>query len=883
MSYSQLSEVASTGSSQQSSGNISGSWDNLQLEPSAVVKKLLPYRSHIARIDGLRMHYIDEGEGEVVFLLHGNPTWCFYYRSLIDVLRKKFRVIAPDFLGCGLSDHPTDRHFRAADRISHLEQLIDHLGIKKFSLVMHDWGGSIGTGLAIRRVNAIERLVYLNTTLTETESLPGIIKRAAKPFIGKFLTKQTMRFLKLTTSLGVTKKLSKEVKNSYYFPYRSSARRTAIWDFVADIPFDNSHPSYSNMMELAAELPKLKHVPVQIVWGLKDPCFHRQMLDKVAQHFPQAEILEIPDAGHLVLEDAPELACSTIYSFLLDPRAGKTAILNTSDNFFDVQTSEQNPLYASLLKLAENSENLSAVMVPSYLGGSVRYQHLRYKEFSELVHKYQRGLVELGLRSGDKVLMLVKPGVDFLALSYAVLGRGAVPAFLDPGMGIDNIEKCVKTLRPDVFIGSPLAHILRLFRRKMFATIRFKVVASDLPLPYTTNLSILKRFSARPLKPVKAGRTAFIAFTSGATGTPKGVIYTSDMIQAQLEIFKQEFGLQAGKKDLPLLPIFSLFTCALGICSVYPPMNPSKPLNIQPERILKIINDCSIDYSFGSPTLWKKIAEYCLRCRENLPSLSKVLMAGAPVPPETLDQVRKILVNGEAYTPYGATEALPVTLISATEINAIKPQAANTGELGTLVGRSIAEIELRVIQETEGNIDSISKAKFCEVLEIGEVIVKGENVSPEYFELNSAMQAAKIIDGNSFWHRMGDMGYLDSDGRLYFCGRKAHVIKTKEKTFYSVPAEKVFNQHDKVARSALIGLETGEAAIVIEPLPQFWPETDETKQTLANTLRILGKNFKASQGIEKVYYHRSFPVDARHNAKIFRDRLAEWAKSEQFF
>ncbi|MEZ4754893.1 MAG: fatty acid CoA ligase family protein [Bdellovibrionota bacterium] len=881
MSYSQLLEAVSTAYSQQSSGKEPEA--SLQLEPSAAVKKLLPYRSHVAEIAGLRMHYIDEGEGPVVLLLHGNPTWCFYYRSLIEVLRQKFRVIAPDFLGCGLSDHPEDRHFRAVDRIDHLEALVDLLGIESFSLVMHDWGGSIGTGLATRRVASIKRLVYLNTTLTETESLPGIIKRAAAPVIGKFLTKQTMRFLKLTTSLGVCKKLSKDIKNCYRFPYRTSARRTAIWDFVADIPFDSSHPSYSHMMDLADKLPELRHIPVQIVWGLKDPCFHRQMLDKVAQHFPQAEILEIPDASHLVLEDAPELACSTIYSFLLDPAAGKTAILNAAEVEQEADDTEQNALYSAFLKSAEKFIGNSAVIVPSYLSGSVRYQHVRYKEFRDLVHKYQRGLADLGLRRGDRVLMLVKPGVDFLALSYAVMGRGAIPAFLDPGMGKDNIEKCVRNLRPDVFIGSPLAQVLRILKRNWFSTIRFNIVASDFPLPRTTSLSILKRFSARPLKPVKAPETALIAFTSGATGTPKGVVFTNQMVSSQLSIFSDQFGLEGGKKDLPLLPIFSLFTSALGICSVFPPINPAKPLSLQPEKIVKIIADCSINYSFGSPTLWKKIAEYCIRCGENLPSLSKVITAGAPVPTTTLEQIKKILTNGEVFTPYGATEALPVTIVSGNQIKNLKTETAATGELGTFVGQTFKGISIKLIKPVDQAIANIDQVEKLDSYQIGEIIVAGENVSPEYFDRVDATLNAKIIDKLGFWHRMGDMGYLDSKGNLYFCGRKAHLVKTKHKTYYSVPTEIVFNQHPEVSRSALIELDQAEAGIVIEPHPQDWPESEDSKAEFATALRAVAETSPASTGITKVFFHKSFPVDARHNAKIFRDKLGDWAKTEKHY
>ncbi len=186
------------------------------------LRKLLPYESRFVTVGGkYKMHYLDEGEGPVVLLLHGNPTWCFYYRNLIEELRKRFRVIAPDHVGCGLSDHPTDAHFKTRERVDHLEEFVDALGLKKFSLVMHDWGGPLGSSLATRRIESIDRIVYLNTTLTEIESLPGIIKRAHMPFIGTFITKYSMQFLKLMADWGVAKRLPYEVKQGYFYPYRN--------------------------------------------------------------------------------------------------------------------------------------------------------------------------------------------------------------------------------------------------------------------------------------------------------------------------------------------------------------------------------------------------------------------------------------------------------------------------------------------------------------------------------------------------------------------------------------------------------------------------------------------------------------------------------------
>ena len=465
----------------------------------AFLKKLLPFKSHYKKIAGYNFHYIDVGQGPVVLLLHGNPTWCFYYRNLIDSLRDRFRVIAPDFIGCGLSDHPTDAHFRASDRIDHLTEFVDSLGLEKYSLVMHDWGGSIGTGLAVRRPECIEKITYLNTTLTETESLPRMIKVAAKPFIGKYLTKGSPRFVKLAikAKVGVTRKLPKDVQKGYLYPYKTSARRTAIWDFVDDIPFDSSHPSYADMLYLAENIPNLSHVPVQIVWGLKDPCFHREMLNKVAQHFPQARILEIPDASHLVLEDAPELANATIRSFLLGEVA-ESKVVQSARNPVGMKSGEQqNALYAAVEKCAAaNPDNLAAI-VPSFTGDSVSYSQISYKDFYALINKYQRGLSKLGLEKKDRVLMLVTPGIDFLALSMAVMGRGAIPFFLDPGMGKEKLLKCIVHINPDIFIGSPKAQLLRLLKRKVFSHLRFHVVASNWVFLGGTNLSFLKKFASR--------------------------------------------------------------------------------------------------------------------------------------------------------------------------------------------------------------------------------------------------------------------------------------------------------------------------------------------------------------------------------------------------
>ena len=369
-----------------------------------------------------------------------------------------------------------------------------------------------------------------------------------------------------------------------------------------------------------------------------------------------------------------------------------------------------------------------------------------------------------------------------------------------------------------------------------------------------------------------------VAYTSGATGRPKGVVYTDQMIVSLLGVLEGQFGLEAEKKDLPLLPMFSLFNVVLGVCSVFPPVDPTKPLSLDPAKVLKVIQDFQVNYSFGSPTLWNKIAEYCVRSRKQLSSISKIFIAGAPVPPNTLERLKEVMPGGESYTPYGATEALPVTLVSGTSLLNKKRELAKSGEEGTLVGKPVKGVEAQVIEASDQVIADISDAKPLAAYQIGELIVKGGNISPRYFDQIDATENAKIKDKDGFWHRMGDMAYLDKTGNIYFCGRKAHIVKVDQKIYYSVPIERIFNQHDKVYRSALIALIGGsEVAMAIEPYPQYFPGTATERAEFISELLDLALSSKLSQVIKDFYFFESFPVDARHNAKIFRDKLGKLA------
>ena len=863
---------------------------------------LYPFRSRFLTVgrgpgapSGHRLHYVDEGSGPVVVCLHGNPTWGFQFRRLIADLRGDFRVIVPDQIGCGLSDKPADILFGAVDRIAHLEELLAHLGVGRFSLVMHDWGGPIGTGLAVRRPDDIERLVYLNTMLAETGLLPPMIRMAASPRAGRWLTQHSRWFLKLLVSQGAARGLSADVREGYLHPYPTRASRTAIWGFVRDIPFKASHPTHAVMEEMVARLPLLAEKPVKLVWGMRDPCFHPEILRHVAARFRSPEVVRIADASHLVIEDAPQRVVAEVGTFLRaaaaegaplpavdrpDAAGGATVVVRAAGEQAEPRLASGG-LYAALQTAAAAAPWVAAVTRASFprWRSAPKYDAIDFAALSARIHAYEHGLASAGLRAAERVIMLVSPGADFLALSYAVMGRGAVPVFIDPGMGIDAVLACMREAEPSGFIGVPKAHLLRLKAAGLFRSLRFCVVASRFPMFGATRVRDLLRPSSEPPAPIarQADDAALVAFTSGATGTPKGVVFTNGMLTEQLAVFRSQFGFRGGEQDLPLLPVFSLFTAALGVGSIFPPLNPSRPLSLVPGRIVRVMQDLGNETCFGSPTLWSKLAEYCRQTGTSLPKLRRVFMAGAPVSQATIDLVAAACPQAQSFTPYGATEALPVTIAAASELRQQTQVEALTGEQGTPVGRAIEGVTLRIVRPVEG---AGPKALVdCVEREIGEIVVSGATVSREYLRRPEATAAGKVVEGDRVWHRMGDMGYLDATGQLYFCGRRVHMVVTPARVFHSVPIENVFNRHPAVSRSALVGVDGG-AALVVEPTGEHWPLAAGARRRLAEELGALAAADRVTATIRRFYFHPSFPVDARHNAKIFRDKLAVWAATQ---
>ena len=266
---------------------------------------------------GAAMHYLDEGAGPVVLMLHGNPTWSFYYRNLINQLvAAGFRCIVPDHIGCGLSDQPADYDYTLKRRIDDVERLIDYLAISSFSLVVHDWGGAIGCGLAGRRPDALEKLVLLNTAAYHSKQIPLRIAAIKIPLIGPAIIRGLNGFAGPAASMSVVQPLAPSVRRGFLWPYRSWKTRVAVWNFVKDIPLKASHPSFEELTQVEAGLEKLKDKPVQLVWGGKDFCFNDDFYLRWQAIFPNAEKHYHEDCGHYVLEDGGLQVWDEVRTFL---------------------------------------------------------------------------------------------------------------------------------------------------------------------------------------------------------------------------------------------------------------------------------------------------------------------------------------------------------------------------------------------------------------------------------------------------------------------------------------------------------------------------------------------------------------------------------------
>ena len=524
---------------------------------------------------------------------------------------------------------------------------------------------------------------------------------------------------------------------------------------------------------------------------------------------------------------------------------------------------------------AGSQPNLPALKVPRGRSGdgTIDYLTLTFAELAVEQDAWAQRLRAKGMGKGARVLLMVKPGLPLIAICFALFKIGAVPIVIDPGMGLKSFLTCVRRSKPQYLVGISLALWVSRCFRGAFRSLEGRVKVGG-ALARATRRGNAATVAAEP---TRRDDLAAVLFTSGSTGSPKGVLYEHGMFEAQVEAIRTQYDIEPGEVDLPMLPIFALFNPALGMTTVVPEINPSKPATVDPAKIVQAVQQCGVTNSFGSPALWAKISAYCESNDVQLASLKRILMAGAAVPPELMQRFRSILPNGHVHSPYGATEVLPVSSVRDDEILGFAADRAARGE-GTCVGRTLPGVEARIIGLSEEALPGEALDRTLPVGKIGEIVVTGPSVTKAYDDLEEATRRAKIHAGERVWHRMGDLGYFDREGRLWFCGRKAErVVASNGKAYYTDCCEGVINPHPSVARSALIRcIREGKTrpAIVIEPKAEAYPKNAAEKQALIEAVKRLAQSSPVTEDIDLFFVYRSFPVDVRHNAKIHRLTLA---------
>jgi len=539
-----------------------------------------------------------------------------------------------------------------------------------------------------------------------------------------------------------------------------------------------------------------------------------------------------------------------------------------------------------LPEMAARQPDALAIALP-HRGADGGYHELTYRQLDTESDLVAHALVAAGITRGTPTALMVKPGPDFFALTFAMAKVGAVPIVIDPGIGLSNIKTCLAEAEPEAFIGIRAAQAARLLLGWGRPTLKHLLTVGGRAWFGGTSLATARRRVGEdagpfPIADTRSDETAAILFTSGSTGVPKGAVYTHGNFAGQVETLRRISGVEPGEIDLPTLPVFALFDPALGMSTIVPDMDPTKPASVKPAKIFEAIQRYGVTNMFASPAVLGVLARDGVARGVTLPTLRRVVCAGAPVQPAIMDRFLSMLSpDARIVTPYGATEALPVCAVDSREIlqPEVRERTASGG--GVLIGRPLDEVEVSVIRIDDGPIETWSDDLRLPDGEVGEIVVRGDVVTEQYRNRPDSTRLAKIrCTDDGIAHRMGDLGYIDDEGRLWFCGRKSHRVQTGDATLYPIPCEMIFNVQPAVHRTALVSVERGGEITPVLCVELDPDARDADRATVESQLMALGAKHATTRSIREVLFHPAFPVDIRHNAKIDRPALGRWAQGQ---
>lgn len=908
--------------------------------------------------------------------VHGNPTWSYLWRDLLDATLRQaadggpaWRVVAVDQLEMGFSERTgTARTLRR--RVRDLGDLTDALGLEgPVVTVGHDWGGVVSLGWAVDHRDLLSGVVLHNTAVhqPEGEPIPAPL-RVALGVLGPG-TVRTPAFLETTLALA-RPPLAPAVRDAYRAPYPTAERRGGIGAFVADIPATSDHPSFPELDRIAEGVRRLD-VPALLLWGPRDPVFGDRYLDDLLDRLPRADVHRFEGASHLLAEDVDHAGATLTWlgdrhedvvrpqpvTFGeqpigqaddepagrpphdagaqpgvgdevaprddVDALAGVTAVAARGWS----APGQRPPLWQRLDELADSPATALVEMAPPRAPGSrlrdvvdavrhgpgaapsaaPRARTVSWRLLSRRVREIAAGLHAVGVRHGDRVSLLVPPGADLTAVLYACLRIGAVVVVADAGLGVQGLTRAVRGAQPDHVIGAAkglaAARALGWPGARISTTPLSAAAASALGVGLClADVVDLGRLTELPPEPAPDD-VAAILFTSGSTGPAKGVVYRHEQLAAVRDVLAARYALGVGDGLVAGFAPFALLGPALGCLSVTPDMDVTAPRTLTARAVAAAVRAAADGARPGDGTRLRDgtpsgadradvtlflspaaIANVVAtaddlepEARDALAGVRTFLSAGAPVPVRLLERAARLLPHATAHTPYGMTEGLLLTDITLDGIRA----AGDGGAAGGVcVGRPAPGVEVRISPLDDDGAATGPLTTAAGVT--GEAVVAAPHVRDHYDRLWLTERASRLLHpdddappGGLRWHRTGDVGRLDEDGRLWVEGRLAHVVVTADGVVTPVGPEQRAGSVPGVVRAAVVGVGprgTQQLVVVAETEPRV-RRPEQVAPALAAAVRAaVGRPVAAVLAVAEL------PTDVRHNSKIDRARLAAWAE-----
>ncbi len=784
-----------------------------------------------------RWHLLDrpgtDPASPTVLCLHGNPTWSFVWSRLLRELDPALRVIAPDHLSMGWSERVGPRRY--ADRVADVNDLLRALDLQgPVWIVAQDWGGAIAMGVAVEHPELVVGLVLSNTGIAVPEGrrAPWLIRLAAANGVHRFATRDTSLFVRGTALLS-GRRLNRIQRRALALPYRTRVSRQAVAEFVGDVPFDDRHPSAAALASVASRLGSLD-IPVRLVWGARDPVFNDDFAEDLLGRFRDVALHRLGGAGHLAVL---EMSIAPYVEAAITAGQAADVGIRVEQAGGATQRSDAAAPYRPLWSevVANASLNTPAV------SDAAADESVTWSAFAGRVARFATAMSASGVRAGDRVAVLVPPGVDLLATVYACWRIGAVTVVADRGLGLNGLGAAVRSARVRHVVGPAksiaAARVLRWAPGAQMLSLR-SLGANGA----SADIAGLALPEPQPADP------AAVVFTSGATGPAKGVRYTHGQLCAQRDALRRMYGITPADRFVAAFAPFAVFGPALGMVTGLADMDVTAPATLTASALDEACARIGATMVFASPAALANVVRTATGSLPALGAIRLVMSAGAPVPIETLRSMRGLCPGAALHTPYGMTEVLPVADVALAELELIGPGR------GVCVGAPVDGCEVMV--ETTG-----------------EVLVHAPWMSDGYDRLWHTQQRARPLvragGTERVWHRTGDVGHLDEHGRLWIEGRVQHVITTPDGPVTPVPLEISAETITGVVRAAAVGIGPVGVQQVVLVLETAEGAEGPAPTSLAAAVRAA----VGPQAVAAVWVSKHLPVDIRHNAKIDRTAL----------